>query len=44
MTAHSTDSIDVLGEKRKILYLSDARENGVYFIRIDQNTYKLIKK
>lgn len=29
---HSTDSIDVLGEKRKILYLSDAGKNGLYWI------------
>ncbi len=31
-TVHSTDSIDVLGEKRKILYLSDAGVNGLFWI------------
>ena len=29
---YSTDSIDVLGEKRKILYLSDVGENGLFWI------------
>lgn len=31
-TVHSIDSIDVLGEKRKVLYLSDAGENELYWI------------